>query len=67
MNSSRVKLPMIAWTTALLAVASAWGATFADSPWDILLVILAVLGIMAATATFAIWFSRIKAEQDDDQ
>ena len=67
MNASRSRLPMIAWTTSLLAVAAAWGATVTDSPWDILLVILAVLGIMAAAASIAILVARIKAESGDDE
>jgi heme/copper-type cytochrome/quinol oxidase subunit 2 len=66
-NASPTRLPIIAWTCALLALAAAWGAMITDTPWNILLVLLAVLGIVAATATFAIWFARVKAEADQDE
>jgi hypothetical protein len=66
-NASQARLPLITWTCALLALAAAWGAMLTGSPWNILLVLLAVLGIVAATATFAIWFSRMRAERDQDE
>jgi uncharacterized membrane protein YdfJ with MMPL/SSD domain len=51
----------------LLALAAAWGAMITDTPWNILLLLLAVLGIVATTATFAIWYARVKAEADQDE
>jgi|GEM_PF-3326289 len=57
----------MSWTSALLAIAASWGAPLTDSPWNILLVIFAIACIMMATATFAIWFTRMKAERDQDR
>lgn len=51
----------------MLTLLAAWGALITKSPWNILLVLLAVLGILAATATLTLWFSRVKAEANQDE
>lgn len=64
MNASRMRLPMIAWIVALLTVASAWGATFTERPWNIVLIILAIIGISITIGTIGYWFSRTRLEMD---
>ena len=62
MTGSRSRLPMISSVLALLAVAAAWGATFTDRPWDIVLIIVAIVSISVTTGTLGYWISRTRAE-----
>lgn len=57
---------MISSVLALLAVASAWGATFTDHPWDYVLIIIAIVSVSVTTGTLGYWISRTRANASDD-
>ena len=67
MIDSPNRLPIMAWTFALLTLLAAWGALITHAPWNILLVLLSVLGILTTIASVAMWLSRMKAEAHQDE
>lgn len=50
-------------SAALIATGASWGASLADSPLDVILVVLALASVASATAVFAIWWDRARAMQ----
>lgn len=66
MSASRIRLAMIAWVAALFTLASAWGATFAERPWNIVLVIAAIIGISVTTGTLGYLVTQARAETNDE-
>lgn len=62
---TRNRLPMISTVLAILAVACAWGATFASRPWDIVLVIIALVAVATTTGTIGYWVTRARMDNID--
>ncbi|HWV23605.1 MAG TPA: hypothetical protein VNZ58_05405 [Thermomicrobiales bacterium] len=66
MDASRIRLAMIAWIAALFTLAAAWGSTFTRQPWNIVLIIAAIVGISVTTGTLGYLVSVLRAEAKDD-
>lgn len=66
MSASRSRLPMISSVLALLAIATAWGATFTGHPWDYVLIVVAIVSIAATTGTLGYWITRMRIESGDE-
>lgn len=67
MDASRLRLAMVAWVAALLTLASAWGATFAASPWNVVLLITAIVGIALTIGALGYLVSVLRAENTRDE
>ena len=62
MNASRIRLAMIAEVAAVFTLAAVWGATFTHHPWDIVLIIVTIVGIAVTTGTIGYLVTVLRAE-----